>query len=131
MEEYWNNGVESLSDRIFEGEGKDTCSTTILKRNSIVHRGNTPYYPEENGKIERFHGTLNQRSIQYYWYPSDTLETLEYELQSFLKYYNFKKRYRGLGMHGLTPYKKLSLLAFRLDLFSSQNVNLTLQYNMI
>jgi transposase InsO family protein len=101
----------------------------FLKKNNIIHRTNTPYCPEENGKIERFHGTLKQQSVQYYWYPSDTLETLEYKLQSFLHYYNFQKRHRGLGMNGLTPYQKLSLLAFSPKLFSEQNVNLTLQCN--
>jgi transposase InsO family protein len=101
----------------------------LLESLSIEHRKNTPYCPEENGKIERFHGTLNQKSIQYYWYPSDSLDDLQYKLQLFLHYYNYQKKHRGLGMHTLTPFQKLSLLAFFPHLFSSQNVNLTLQCN--
>jgi len=101
----------------------------LLYSMKIKHRKNTPYCPEENGKIERFHGTLNTQSIQYYWYPSDPIETLEYKLQTYLKYYNFQKRHRGLGMHKLTPFQKLHILAFQPYLLSSQNVNLTLQCN--
>ena len=97
----------------------------------MQHRKNTPYCSEENGKIERFHRTLNQKSIQFYWYPSDSIEDLEYKLQLFLQYYNYQKKHRGLGMNRLTPFQKLNLLAFKSHLFSSQNVNLTLQYNKI
>jgi putative transposase len=115
------------------------CGTEFVNRKvvetldtfDITHRKNTPYCPEENGKIERFHGTLNQQSIQYYWYPSDSLDDLQYKLELFLQYYNYKKRHRGLGMNGLTPFQKLNLLAFKSHFFSSQNVNLTLQCNKI
>lgn len=112
--------------------GTEFANKTIdsfFLQNNIEHRKNTPYCPEENGKIERFHGTMNQKAIQYYWFPSDPLETLNYKVQLFLQYYNFQKRHRGLGMHGLTPFQKLNLLAFNPSIFSSQNVNLTLQYN--
>lgn len=119
--------------KIRSDNGREFIKTefkTFLRRKNIVHRTNTPYCPEENGKTERFHGTLKQQSVQYYWYPSDPLETLEYKLQSFLHYYNFQKRHRGLGMNGLTPCQKLILLAFHPNLFSEQNVNLTLQCNI-
>lgn len=104
--------------------------TAYLQDLGIEHRKNTPYCPEENGKIERFHGTLNQKAIQYYWYPSDSIETLQYKLSLFLHYYNYQKKHRGLHMHGLTPHQKLQILAFFPFTFSSQNVNLTLQYNI-
>jgi transposase InsO family protein len=89
----------------------------------IEHRQNTPYCPEENGKIERFHRTLNEKAIFVSWAPQDSLQTLQYKLEIFLHWYNFKKRHRGLGMDGLTPFQKLCLMA------SQENVNLTLQCN--
>lgn len=73
----------------------------------IEHRLNTPYCPEENGKIERFHRTLNEKCVVG-MYPSDTLDTLQYKLTLFLQYYNYQKRHRGLGMEGMTPMKKIA-----------------------
>ena len=95
---------------------------SFLEAQQIVWRRNTPYCPEENGKIERFHRTLNEKSIQLFWSPQDSLETLQYKLQIFLDWYNYEKRHRGLGMEGLTPFQKLCSLALK-------NVNLTLQCN--
>ena len=96
---------------------------SFLEAQQIVWRRNTPYCPEENGKIERFHRTLNEKSIQLFWSPQDSLETLQYKLQIFLDWYNYEKRHRGLGMEGLTPFQKLCSLALK-------NVNLTLQCNI-
>jgi len=89
-----------------------------LAERGIVHRLNTPYCPEENGKIERFHGTLNQKAFRYGFPPSQSLDQMQYRLNLFLHYYNWQKRHRGLGMDGKTPMERLNELA---------SVNLTLQ----
>ena len=94
-----------------------------LESHDIEWRRNTPYCPEENGKIERFHGTLNQKSISISWDNTDSFGDLEYKLAQFLQYYNHRKRHRGLGMNGLTPFQKIIFVSL------SQNVNLTLQCN--
>ena len=73
----------------------------------IKHRLNTPYCPEENGKIERFHRTLNEKCVVG-MYAGDSLDTLQYKITLFLQYYNHQKRHRGLGMEGMTPMKKLA-----------------------
>ena len=78
-----------------------------LKENNIEHRMNTPYCPEENGKIERFHRTLNEKCLRFGFYPSDPLETMQYRLNLFLQYYNYRRKHRGLGMFGVTPMEKL------------------------
>ena len=78
-----------------------------LKQQAIEHRLNTPYCPEENGKIERFHRTLNEKCVVG-MYPSDSLDALQYKLTLFLQYYNWQKRHRGLGMEGMTPMKKIA-----------------------
>jgi len=77
-----------------------------LAEQNIEHRLNTPYCPEENGKIERFHRTLNEKCVVG-MYPNDQLDTLQYKLTLFLQYYNWQKRHRGLGMEGMTPMQKL------------------------
>ncbi len=94
----------------------------LLRELGIEHHKNTPYCPEENGKIERFHRTLNEKAISLFWFPSDSLETLEYKLQQFLHWYNYEKRHRGMGMNGMTPMEKLSFLSLK-------SVNLTLRCN--
>lgn len=78
-----------------------------LADQAIEHRLNTPYCPEENGKIERFHRTLNEKCVVG-MYPKDSLDTLQYKLTLFLQYYNHQKRHRGLGMEGMTPMKKIA-----------------------
>jgi transposase InsO family protein len=83
----------------------------LLKKHNIVHRKNTPDCPEENGKIERFHKTLNQKALQYGFSPNESLDSMQYKLNLFMHYYNFTKKHRGLGMNGLTPIEKLNELA--------------------
>jgi transposase InsO family protein len=90
----------------------------LLKNQNIQHRLNTPYCPEENGKIERFHGTLNQKAFAYGFPTNQTIDQMQYKLNLFMHYYNFEKKHRGLGMDGKTPMERLNELA---------SVNLTLQ----
>ncbi len=107
--------------KIRTDQGKEFIAGIVenfLKDKDIVHRRNTPYCPEENGKIERFHKTLNDKALRYGFKPSDSLDALQYRLNLFLHYYNFQKKHRGLGMDGMTPVEKLEERA---------SVNLTLQ----
>jgi transposase InsO family protein len=94
----------------------------LLAEYDIIHRKNTPYCPEENGKIERFHGTLNQKAFRYGFPPNQTLDQMQYKLNLFMHYYNHQKKHRGLGMDGKTPMERLNELA---------SVNLTLQCHII
>lgn len=91
----------------------------FLTHHQITARKNTPYCPEENGKIERFHKTLNEKFLKFGCTPKDSLETLQYKLNLFLYSYNFEKKHRGLGMEGRTPVERLQSLV---------GVNLTLQW---
>ena len=107
--------------KIRTDQGKEFIALSVknyLKKHRIEFRNNTPYCPEENGKIERFHRTLNEKALRWGFYPKDTLDEMQYKLNLFLNYYNFHKKHRGLGMNGLTPLEKLTQLA---------SVNLTLQ----
>ena len=103
-----DNGKEFIANRVRE----------FLKNKQIEHRMNTPYCPEENGKIERFHRTLNEKALRFGFKPSFTLDEMQYQLNLFLYYYNWRKKHRGLGMDGKTPIQRLKELG---------SVNLTLQ----
>jgi transposase InsO family protein len=113
-----------LIQKIRTDQGKEFIAIKVrnyLHTNNIEHRMNTPYCPEENGKIERFHRTLNEKGLRFGFKPSDSLEMMQYRLNLFLHYYNWKKKHRGLGMDGKTPIERLQELG---------SVNLTLQcYN--
>lgn len=110
--------------KIRTDQGKEFIAQIVkdfLKQNSITVRNNTPYCPEENGKIERFHRTLNEKGVRYGFKSSESLEAMQYRLNLFLHYYNYRKKHRGLGMEGKTPMERLS---------ECRSVNLTLQcYN--
>lgn len=100
-----------LIQKIRTDNGKEFVARTVrsyLAEQTIEHRTNTPYCPEENGKIERFHRTLNEKCVVTHMRPSDSLDTLQYKLVLFLQYYNWQKRHRGLGMEGMTPMQKIS-----------------------
>lgn len=107
--------------KIRTDQGKEFLNNklkNLLIKHKIVHRKNTPYCPEENGKIERFHGTLNQKAFRYGFPPNQTIDQMQYKLNLFMHYYNYQKKHRGLGMNGKTPMERLNELA---------SVNLTLQ----
>lgn len=101
--------------------GKEFIARTVeeyLSTQSILHRRNTPYCPEENGKIERFHRTLNEKALRFGFRSEDPIDATQYKLNLFLSYYNYEKRHRGLGMEGKTPFEWLQ---------DYRSVNLTLQ----
>lgn len=107
--------------KIRTDQGKEFIATVVkefMEQHKIIYRNNTPYCPEENGKIERFHKTLNQKALRWGFYPADTIDEMQYKLNLFLHYYNFQKKHRGLGMDGVTPMQKLNMC---------KSVNLTLQ----
>lgn len=111
--------------KIRTDQGKEFVNLKVkklLEENNIVYRKNTPYCPEENGKIERFHSTLNQKAFCYGFPPNQTLDQMQYKLNLFMHYYNYQKKHRGLGMEGKTPMERLKELA---------SVNLTLQCHIV
>lgn len=108
--------------KIRTDQGREFIANVVkdfMKTNAIEFRNNTPYCPEENGKIERFHRTLNEKGLRYGFSGTDSLEAMQYRLNLFLHYYNFQKKHRGLGMDGKTPMERLRELT---------SVNLTVQW---
>jgi transposase len=99
--------------KIRTDQGKEFIAKIVKKflvDNNIEHRCNTPYSPEENGKIERFHKTLKSKCLPYGFAPDQTLDTFQYRLTLFLHYYNYIKKHKGLGLDGQTPFQRIQEL---------------------
>ena len=93
---------------------------------------NDPYSPEQNGKVERFNGTLKRDCFWRVCSYHDSLEVLDYKLNRYLSYYNNERKHGGHGMNRLTPKEKivktmLLSLANIYQLNQPRKVTLTLQ----
>ncbi len=60
---------------------------------------NKAYSPEKNGKIERFHRTIKQGLFWKDCSYTDSPEYIQLKLNSWLNYYNQKRRHYGFGMN--------------------------------
>ncbi|HNU81381.1 MAG TPA: integrase core domain-containing protein [bacterium] len=78
---------------------------------------NEPYTPEQNGKIERFHKTLKRSFFWKYCSFYDSNEYLQLKLNSWVNFYNSKRKHYGYGMNGMTPDLKIAS-----SLFNSLNI---------
>lgn len=65
----------------------------------IRHITASPFHPQTNGKIERYHRTLKGDINQI---PYDMPSDLKKAIQAFIKYYNYSRYHEGLG--NVTPY---------------------------
>ena len=64
----------------------------------IKHILASPFHPQTNGKLERYHQTLKRNMNQLpYEMPSD----LEAAIVAFVSYYNYRRYHKALG--NVTP----------------------------
>ena len=69
-----------------------------LRLVGIRHILATPYHPQTNGKLERYHQTIKRDVNQVpYELPSD----LDAAIASFVSYYNYRRYHTALG--NVTP----------------------------
>ena len=65
-----------------------------LRLLGIRHVVASPYYPQTNGKCERYHRTLkSQVKLVVYETPS----ALEQAVAAFVDYYNYRRYHEGIG----------------------------------
>ncbi len=89
---------------------------------------NDAHTPKQNGKIERFHRTIKHKFFWRYSSLHDDINTINYNLQLWLVYYNEKRRHGGYGMKKLTPIQKLTSSLFNsLYTIPVEKVTLTMQ----
>ena len=65
----------------------------------IRHITASPFHPQTNGKIERYHRTLKGEINQV---PHDMPSKLKEAIRAFIEYYNYRRYHEGLG--NVTPY---------------------------
>ena len=70
----------------------------------LTHVTTSPYYPQSNGKIERFHRTLKTDGIRH----GDlmTLETAQARITKYIDYYNQQRLHAAIDY--VTPADKLT-----------------------
>ncbi len=70
----------------------------FLTSKGMKHVRGRPYHPQTQGKIERWHQTLKNRTLlDNYYLPGH----LEHEIGEFIRYYNHKRYHESLN--NLTP----------------------------
>ena len=70
-----------------------------LRMVGIRHITASPFHPQTNGKIERYHRTLKgEINLVPHEMPSELKEAI----RGFIEYYNYRRYHEGLG--NVTPY---------------------------
>lgn len=86
----------------FQGAFIRECKTLGigLIRNPVRH-------PTSNGKVERFHRTIEEECFWRVGAKPDTLEYARYWLSRYLAWYNTKRVHGGYGICGRTPQERI------------------------
>lgn len=75
----------------------------FIRLTGITHVRTSPYYPQSNGKLERWHGSLKQECIR----PAcpATLDEARRRVAAYVEHYNHVRLHSALGY--ITPADKL------------------------
>ncbi len=92
--------------RTDNGSENTQALTNFCNQNGIIHKKNPPRMPIHNGKVERFHKTVQEECL---WRitTNQPKDYLDYQLERFLGFYNYHRPHFGLGMEARTPYQQL------------------------
>ncbi len=65
-----------------------------LKQVGIQHILASPFHPQTNGKLERYHRTLKNDVNQV---PYEVVQDLELAIEGFVGFYNYRRYHKALG----------------------------------
>lgn len=90
----------------------------FIRISSMSHVKTSPYYPQANGKFERFNRTVKSECIR----PKSpvSLEDAKRIVTAFIETYNTKRLHSGIGF--VTPYDRLT--GRHLEIFQARDPKL-------
>lgn len=77
---------------------------TFIRVCGMTHVRTSPFYPQSNGKLERFHGSLKRECVR----PAaiETLDEARRKVASYIEHYNTVRLHSAIGY--ITPADKLA-----------------------
>ena len=92
-EEIITDNGKQFTDRF--GKGGEVLFAKICRKNGITHRPTAPASPNQNGKVERFHGTLRREFLNDAE-PFTSIEQAQEALDGWLVSYHTDRPHQGL-----------------------------------
>jgi len=88
-----DNGKQ-FTDRF--GKGGEVLFDKICRKNGIMHRLTAPASPNQNGKVERFHGTFRPEFLDTAG-PFESVEQAQAAVDAWVRQYNHDRPHQGLN----------------------------------
>ena len=92
-EEVITDNGKQFTDRF--GKGGEVLFDKICRRNGITHRLTAPASPNQNGKVERFHGTFRPDFLDDAG-PFTSSEEAQYAVDAWVEQYNTDRPHQAL-----------------------------------
>jgi putative transposase len=92
--------------RIISDNGKQFIANDFkefIRQKEMSHVTTSPYYPQSNGKIERWHRSLKEECVRQF--SLDTYEQAQKTITGYVKHYNEERLHSGIGY--ISPRNKL------------------------
>ncbi|OED38640.1 integrase [Chromatiales bacterium (ex Bugula neritina AB1)] len=74
-----------------------------IRQTGMTHVRTSPYYPQSNGKLERFHKTIKADHIRQNHF--DDIEQMKQSIGDYIQHYNHERLHSAIGY--VTPAQKL------------------------
>ena len=110
-----------VSPRIISDNGPQFIAKDFkefIRLTGISHVRTSPYYPQSNGKLERYHRTIKSACIRPE--PMETVDQAREKISSYVEHYNTVRLHSAIGY--ITPADKLAGNAEKI--FESREVKL-------